>query len=473
MSMSRITRLLLAVTTAVYTLPFLPKSDSASLPALLPEQDNRLTSQNSLAAFPGLLPLTCPYLMPEEKITESPTQHDKATAHLKMRLIAKITVHPKTFSKKESTEYREKLSSLLINLYQNNHLDQCKLDELLTWKGFHIELTTRQAHLASYRGHLTTGLPKASYKEKTLFIPIETFELDKTLEEMLSHELTHAYDAYANEKHGILNVPAGKYTAAHFFGHTPALAVINDHEHTIPDQDMADCMRVIKLLNQDRKRLKILYDATLNRINKKPVEKNHATMTENFMQYLRDTIHYWTNQNPSDNNHETAIKTFRKLIKINQYKPSSQLVKMPLYAADLEYIEQHYQLIDGCYRLKPGHDPMNIGNRHIHTISAKHDEEFLHYALHWRDAFKGKKAVLYLGLDLLKSLITFYDMVEERYLLQDFPEEFHAYTDQVLAPYSTPREGYPTLAEWLLPNYSQHLATRATEKYMSCLKRLG
>ena len=443
----RTARFLLTLTTAVLALSAPPV---ASAPAASRENESNdlcLTLHNSLAAFPGLPPFTCFNLLDEVKIAEIKKMPLTPELHLlKNKINSKIITHH--LPKKVGNELRDQLITLLLQMYQHNHLDKCKLIEMLEWEGFHFVIVSEVQlhHVSGIEGAGTSPSHEkmAFYKntDKSVYIPLELFDFEDILMNMLSHELTHGFDAYSNEKARILFEKEKRYSPAHFFG-TSKNVVGNQDDHILQEEDTQDSYRVSQLLNYDRGAVSYMHDLILDVIEKKSISADQ--------QKLVDTYIY--------------------LVKAYGYKPEPHLIRLSFGKAEsIEKLKQDYVLREGYYRLKPQREGLQLGGVSVDKVSVLSNQRSLYYALKPLTAIEGENADLLLGLDLLRNLLDLYRLADG-YKPLHFPSEFHAYTDQLFAPYSTPKQGLPTLVEWLLPNYFKHLGTRATESYMRCVKQ--
>ncbi len=440
MSISRINKLLFTLTATLYTLPFISNSQSRLSPPLpeIGSTDYCLLSHDTFAFFPDPQPLICPFPMLEDLALEA-TPED----NLKKRLAAIITSSSTLISTEDLKQAREHLTNILFELHQNNLVDQCKINDLLSWDIFRFEILTEK-DMSTDPDH--SRYERAAYLSDLyqIAVPIESIPSGFELRDKLSHELTHAYDAYANERADILKTDKdGKfYPIPYIFGSAKTLPLLSNGRVYVNRADTDDCKRVTALLKKDEERVNRLKTIVVNTINKQKISKNDAE----------------------------ELKKLLFLIRLYDYKPREFEFVISLTDSLKDKIKKDYQLKGNHYVLKPNHPVIEIHSTHIYKISKT--------ALDNGDVFAAgslakmnSKIPEYLAYDLLRNLLNVFNTVEKDHTADMYPSEFSAHAAQVLAAYSTPRDGQPTLAEWLLPNLTKHLTTRATDSFLKCMKQ--
>lgn len=338
----------------------------------------------------------------------------------------------------------------LQRIYERNLIDKCKLDELLKWKEFKIFIATH-AFIADQLG--SENIPDKA--DGFYYVLSKTIWLDArnlfryssyTLEELLTHELRHALDAYYNLENGINLIEYNKQTfpLAINFGFNKNVASSEEADKV---RDKKDQTRVLKWIALDLQRLdQIGWTLKLD----PQLSSSDATLLKaTFLAYIKQ--------------YDYQPMYISTVVKKSELQMLIELAKKNKFAFKEGYYYKRTSTSD-IFQIAP--------NRYVEEIYPDSSSvRLVEMDVTQIKDMPEQDRLIALGKNLLTNLFELMDHIQRSLPHQTVAYEFGAFFEQTLAPYSHKLDkDRPSLAEWLLPNFSKHQQQRTTKAFQHCLK---
>jgi len=324
-------------------------------------------------------------------------------------------------NKEFNNKFQQLLVDALVDLHESGKIEQCKIDALLSWDKFKIEIiTTKELSVWLNSDGQEGAVAFYNMDDFIIRIPQKMTDEPRLLQANLSHEMQHAIDHYDNLHNLSSDKKPSKFNPGFNFGKL-------DDTEEVMIQAYHDVMGIIENDLQHINRL----DETLDAL---AVSENLRNSRET---KLVATL-------------GTEAGLLLKLIIEEQYRPLFN----PM-GADETVSDKERTILNANPNVRSKGIGF-FGNRNTY-ISIRNDNPTLEPV----DLNACK------SIDLAKNLIfkikRLTEIAKGRYAESRIPSEFGAYMSQILSQ-------YPGLESLLLPEFSTYRVNRASPDRANCLR---